>query len=60
METLKCEWSGQCKSPVAMIDRKGYIYCSEHGHRRRSVMPCRLLRGFELRRLERGEQVERY
>jgi hypothetical protein len=60
MTALKCDMSTSCTAPVTMIDVKGYIYCTEHGLRRRTFQRTRKLRPHELRRLERGEPVARY
>jgi hypothetical protein len=49
-----------CAEPITMLDQKGYVYCTEHGLSRRSYIPCRKLRPYELRRIERGEQIVRY
>jgi hypothetical protein len=49
-----------CLEPVAMIDDKGYAYCTDHGLDRRYWRPCRKLRPHELRRLERGEALTHY
>ena len=48
-------------SDITHIDEKGYIYCRECGPIRQGGWHrCRKLRPHELRRLERGLQVERY
>ena len=52
----RCDMTANCERPVAMVDRKGYVYCAEHGVQRRSVMPCRKMRPAELRR----GMVEKY
>jgi hypothetical protein len=57
---LNCEMTDDCPEPVTMIDRNGFIYCTDHGIGRRDWKPCRKLRPHELRRLARGEQVTRY
>lgn len=59
--TLKCEMRDDCYAPVTMIEDKGYIYCADHGIARRGYgNRTRKLRPAELKRLARGEQVERY
>lgn len=56
---LECDMTQDCQAPVTHIDNKGYAYCQEHGLMRQS-RPCRKLRGWELRRLERGLPLTRY
>ncbi len=55
-----CEMSDDCQRPVTHLDRKGYIYCTEHGLQRRRSQPCRKLQPWELRRLENGKPLNRY
>lgn len=57
---LVCDMMINCRRPVTMIDAKGYVYCTEHGLQRRTVMPCRKLRPAELAKLARGEQIAKY
>lgn len=57
---LTCDMVEGCAESVAMIDQKGYAYCEPHGMERRGWMPCRKLRGWELRRLESGKPLTRY
>ena len=57
---LQCEMEKDCRETVTHLDRKGYIYCTTHGIHRRFHQPCRKLRAHELRRLERGDRVNRY
>lgn len=58
--TLTCDMVKGCTEPVTHIDQDGYAYCTTHGLQRRQYQPCRRLRGWELRRLERGEQLAKY
>lgn len=58
--TLHCEMKEECEEPVTHLDNSGFIYCTEHGIQRRDWKPCRKLRDWELRKLERGEQITRY
>lgn len=58
--TLRCEMNAACEHPVTHIDDSGFIYCASHGESRKAHRRCRKLRLAELRRLERGEKVERY
>ena len=60
--TLKCEMRDDCYEPVTMIENKGYIYCTGHGIARRDPPRnrTRKIRPAEMRRLLRGEQIERY
>jgi hypothetical protein len=57
---LQCDMDNDCRQDVTMIDDKGYGYCAEHGLGRRDWRPCRKLRDYELRRLQRGEQLTHY
>lgn len=59
-KTLTCDMKEDCTEPVSMIDQKGYAYCESHGMDRRGWIPCRKLRGWELRRLESGRPLARY
>lgn len=58
--TLTCDMEKDCTAPVAMIDQAGFIYCATHGLDRRDWEPCRKLRDWELRRLEKGKPLSRY
>ena len=57
---VQCDMNAECARPVAMIDTAGFAYCEPHGLQRRWNEPCRKLRPYELRKLFRGEQIERY
>ena len=60
---LKCDGTnwGACEGGIGYIDQKGFLYCKCHGPERRgSGVPCRKLRPWELRRLERGKPLSRY
>lgn len=57
---LRCDMVHGCTEPVTHIDDKGYAYCTKHGEERRGYRPCRKLRGWELRKLQRGEALARY
>lgn len=57
---LTCDGWCDHANPVAMIDTAGFAYCEPCGMTRRMYEPCRKLRPYELRRLERGEQLARY
>lgn len=58
--TPHCDMAEDCDAPVTHIDRKGFAYCTEHGQARREYQPCRRLRDWELRKLQRGETLRRY
>lgn len=61
MTTLRCDQEASCTADVTHIDDKGYVYCAAHGIARRMyVRPCRRLRPWEKRRLERGTPLARY
>ena len=57
---LACDMTADCKEPVTHLDNKGYAYCTEHGIERRDWRPCRKLRPWEVRRLERDEPLNHY
>jgi hypothetical protein len=52
--------TSECERPVSHLDQDGFVYCAAHGLARRGWQPCRKLRPYELRRLERGETITRY
>lgn len=57
----RCDGAQDCLEQATMIDKHGWVYCTDHGMARRSYdQPCRKLRPHELRRLQRGEQVRSY
>ncbi len=58
--TPTCDGKAGCLEPVAMLDQKGYVYCTSHGLWRRGYQPCRKLTSSELNKLARGEQIARY
>ena len=59
-KVLKCDMYEECLQPVTHIDANGFGYCHNHGVSRRHYKPCRKLRPWELRRLQRGEPLKRY
>lgn len=59
-EHYRCDGVAGCQEPITHLDNKGYIYCTKHGIERRDVRPCRKLRPHELKKLARGEQIEKY
>jgi hypothetical protein len=56
----RCDMHATCREGVTYLDSAGYVYCTKHGLERQSYEPCRKLRPYELKRLARGEPVERY
>lgn len=58
--TLRCDMKSDCTEPVTMLDTAGFAYCTDHGLQRRCYEPCRKLRDWELRKLQRGEALARY
>lgn len=58
--SLRCDMDRACTSPVTHVDRKGYVYCTMHGLRRRADQPCRKLLAHEVRKLESGKPLGRY
>jgi hypothetical protein len=59
-QQLACDMRFDCDAPVTHMDHKGFVYCTEHGLRRRVYCPCRSLRPFEVRKLQRGEVIAKY
>lgn len=57
---LRCDMKSDCSHPITNIDKKGYVYCANHGLQRRQTQPCRKLTASELKRLVRGETLIRY
>lgn len=57
---LTCDMVKDCPNTVTHIDRKGYVYCTQHGIERLESQPCRKLRPHELKRLQRGGALTRY
>lgn len=55
-----CDMQAGCTAPITHLDKKGFIYCHEHGMERRDYQPCRKLRPHEIRRIESGKPIERY
>lgn len=49
-----------CGREVGYLDTAGFVYCEPCGLTRRQYEPCRKLRPWELRKLERGEALARY
>ncbi len=60
MAKLKCDMHERCKMRITHIGEKGYIYCLSGAEQRRGWERVRKLRVWELRLLERGEQVPSY
>ncbi len=58
--TLTCDMRKDCTAPVTHLDTAGFAYCTDHGLQRRQSEPCRKLRDWELRKLQRGETLARY
>jgi hypothetical protein len=58
---LQCDMKSDCGEPVSMLDNKGFGYCARHGlQRREHGTPCRKLRSWEVKKLTRGESLNRY
>jgi hypothetical protein len=57
---LRCDMSKDCTAPITHIDRKGYLYCTKHGHERHSAQPCRKMTADELAAVRSGEALVRY
>lgn len=57
---LTCDMHQKCTMRITHIDDKGYIYCLRGADERRGTRPVRKLRTWELRLLQRGEQVPSY
>jgi hypothetical protein len=58
--TLLCDMTKGCINAVTHIDTRGFVYCTTHGLQRRASEPCRKLRPWEIRRLERGVPLAHY
>lgn len=60
-KALKCEMSHDCAAPVTHIEEKGFVYCAEHGVRRRNIgRRCRQLRPWELTLLRQSKPLMSY
>lgn len=58
---LRCQYTEDCKHEVTHIDRKGFIYCADHGFTRRaSGTSCRKMTAAELKKIKSGKPLERY
>lgn len=55
-----CDMEAGCLAPVTHLDDKGFVYCTPHGLIRRGWRRCRVLRGWELRKLQKGLTLNRY
>ena len=55
-----CDMHEECNLPTTYIDESGFIYCTGHGLARQSWKLCRKMRPHELRRIERGQQIDHY
>ena len=60
LKSLRCDMTDDCEQPVTHIDNDGFAYCTTHGLQRRWYQPCRKLRDWELRKLQRGGQLTKY
>lgn len=58
--TLKCEMTKDCAHPVTHLDSAGWIYCTDHGIRRKAFKQCRPLTQTELSTLEMGLQIDHF
>ena len=57
---LKCQMTENCDHSVTHIDVKGFIYCKEHGHSRKTTMRCRQIKNKELKTLQSGKPIAKY
>lgn len=57
---LSCDMIDECSQPVSHIDEKGFVYCKDHGLRRKATHRCRQLKPAESKRLKTGEPLPRY
>ena len=57
---LKCDMEKECTQAVTHIDNKGFVYCREHGIRRKEWRPCRQLTPAELKQLKAGTPLASY
>jgi hypothetical protein len=56
----RCDMVADCDQPTTYLDDNGYIYCAGHGRQRQVSRKCRKMRPHEVRRIERGEQIDHY
>jgi hypothetical protein len=56
---LQCDMTPNCREPVTMIDREGYVYCTKHGEQLKSSgrVSIRKLRPVEKQKLEQGRTI---
>lgn len=60
-EAIRCQMTDDCQEPVTHIDDNGFIYCAEHGQRRKeSGRRCRKLKPAELKTLKEGKPIAKY
>ncbi len=52
-----CDMTKDCPETIAYLDIKGYVYCSNHGQRRKAHMQCRKLTNAELKSLRFGRSL---
>lgn len=50
----KCDWRAECETPATILGAKGYLYCEDHREHRRGVEATRVLKKWELARIEDG------
>jgi len=57
VRALTCDMETDCLAPVTHIDNRGFTYCKRHGVMRQYDVPCRQLRAWEKRELERNGSI---
>lgn len=57
MPILACQMIDRCLGVVTMIDEKGFVYCQDHGIKRKSHCRCRIMRRWEIDELESGRTI---
>ena len=59
LRILRCDMKTDCPGTVAMIDDRGFLYCADHGHTRRTGGGlCRKLAAAEIKRLQSKEPIK--
>lgn len=57
---VKCAMLENCNAEVTHIDKKGFVYCLEHGQRRKAYVSTRKLKASEIKLLKENKQIKEY
>lgn len=60
MIKLNCCGKENCLNEIKYIDKKGFIYCENHGKLRKQYVSARKLTKKELQALTQGLQLNKY